>query len=242
MSVDSFFTSMPSKFVTSAGTTVVATTAGFAYGFLGRKVYPLSGVIPFHYGIEFALAFQIMQFILQIEKNFRQFLKVESYFKKLEMLSEDELDLEDRVRFHCWKIIQLKNQIILRIDNALVFLFKIRPHHKVTKDNVEQASFIEMCRYRIWPVFKLTVLETLSFRVAFLLCNGMGFKLPVSTSVPRVVIISSIVREIIIIPALYTYANWCQKSESGEKYTAESLALRAKWIRYFLPSLTLSMN
>jgi hypothetical protein len=216
----------------------VAAATGYVYGLAGRVVYPNTGISPLHYSIWFTLAFQIKQFVHLLEGNFHDFLGVRSYLEQLEELSEDELDLSDLLRYHCWKIIQLKNHVLQTIDGIFVSALNIRPYDEITPDNVEEASFLEMCRYRIWPVFKLAVLETVSFSVAYRLCNSMGFSLPARTAVPLIVVISSIIRDIILIPALYCYAHWCNEiADQIEDSNEEVSAYRAKWFRFCLPSL-----
>lgn len=238
-----FLPVVPDRFFSSVGSGIVAAGAGYVYGYIGRAIYPHTGISPLNYAVGFALAFQIKQFVLLLEGQFFDFLGVGSYLEKLEKLSESELDLEDFVRCRCWKLIQFKNQVLKEIDCLFMKVLKVRPYEEVTKENVEAASFFEMCRYRIEPVFKLAMLEMLSFSIAYHLSNGMGFSLPPRTSAPLIVVVSSIVKEIILIPGLYVYVRW--SSEIGDEIDGSDAylsAYRAKWIQACLPSLTLEVS
>jgi hypothetical protein len=238
--ITDFLPAVPHRFFASAGSTVVAAAVGGGYGLLGRVIYPNAGISPLHYSIWFVFAYQIQQIALLLERKFHDFLGVRSYLEKLEQLSEDDLDLSDLVRYHCWKVIQLKNQAVRTIDGVFSNTFNIHPYDAINQDNVEESSFLEMCRYRIWPVFKMAVLEMVSFSIAYRLSIRMGFSLPARTSIPIIVVISSIVRDIILVPVLYSYARLCNTvidkiGDDGEKMSA----YRAKWFRWCLPSLTL---
>lgn len=233
-----FLPAVPTRFMSSVGSTFIATATGYTYGLVGRILYPNTGISPLHYATWFTLAFQIQQFVFLIEINIHDFLGVRSYLEELENVSEDELDLSDLVRYYCWEIIQIKNQTVQAIDGVFVRVLNIRPYDEINSDNVEEASFFEMCRYRMWPVFKLAVLETVSFSLAYRLCNSMGFSLPARTAVPLIVVISSIVKDIILIPALHCYVHWCNEmANKVEDGNEEAFTYRAKWFRSFLPSL-----
>lgn len=239
LDITHFLPVVPDRIFSSVRSGVVAAGAGYAYGYIGRVIYPNSGISPLNYAVGFALAFQIKQFAVLLEDDFRDFLGVGNYLENLEKLSESELDLEDFVRCRCWKMIQFKNQILKEIDCICVKVLHIRPYEEVTKKNVEESSFLEMCRYRIGPVFKLAVLEMLSFSISYRLSNGMGFSLPPRTSAPLIVVISSIINEIIFIPGLYVYVRWSnQVGDQIDGNDAYLSAQRAKWIRSCLPPLT----
>lgn len=236
--INQFLPAAPARFYSSAGSTVVAAAIGGAYGFIARILHPTAGISPLHYAIWFALAFQIKEFVYAIENQFEDFLEVEAYLEKLEQTPEDELDLDDLIRYHCWKVIHLKNRVIRAIDSVFTTIFQIRPYDEINEDNVEEASFVEMCRYRIWPVFVSTLLDTASFALAHYFSNGMGFTIPDRTAVPLLIVIRSIVKDIIIVPALYVYARFCNKmADNLEESDERSSRYRAKWIRWCLPTL-----
>ena len=229
----------PDRFYTSAAGSIFAAAAfGAVYGLVGRVIYPNARISPLHYAIWFTTAFQIKYSVNFIENQFEKFMGVGAYLDELEKAPEDELDLEDRIRCHCWKVIQFRNTALKKIDGAISGIFNIRPYQVVTADNVSDASFLEMCRYRVWRVFKWTILDTISFSIAYRLTNGMGFTLPARTSVPLFIVMSSIVRDILLIPSLYLYARFCNDlaEELGESDQRAS-HYRAVWLRNILPAL-----
>ena len=99
------------------------------------------------------------------------------------------------------------------------------------------ASFCEMRRYRIWPVFKSTIIDTISSRIAYQLTNTRGFTLPYHASATLFIVVRSIVKDILL-PALYIYARVCSQlaNELGEG-NPRAAAYRVVWIRRFLSSL-----
>lgn len=233
-----FLPAAPDRF-SSVGSTLLSAAIGGAYGLIGRVIYPKAGISPLHYAIWFVLAFQIKQFILSAQCHFGNFLGVKDYLEELENVPEDELDLHDLVRYHSWKVIQLKNHVLHVIDQFFYQIFDIRPYEEIDAENVEEASFLEMCRYRMWPIFKLTVLETLSFALAHRLLNAMGFTIPSQTAVPLFIIIRSVVRDIILVPAVYVYARLCNKlaDHLDDGSDEKAAAYRANWIKWCLPAL-----
>lgn len=228
----------PDRFYKSAGSMVAAAAFGAAYGLIGRVVYPQAGINPLHYAIWFTVAYQIKYCFNLIENHFEEFMGVAAYFHELEKVPEDELDVQDQIRYHCWKIIHLRNAALKRIDEVFSYVFRIRPYQEVKEDNVEDASFLEMCRYRIWRVFKSALLDTLSSAAAYRLTNSMGFTLPDRTSVPLFLIMRSLVLDILLIPSLHLYARFCNQlaDELGEGDQNAS-QLRAKWLKDILPAL-----
>ena len=48
---------------------------------------------------------------------------VAAYFHELEKVPEDELDVQDQIRYHCWKIIHLRNAALKKIDEAFFICF-----------------------------------------------------------------------------------------------------------------------
>lgn len=228
----------PDRLYSAAGSIFVAAAIGASYGLIGRVMRPNAGFSPLNFALWFTIAYQIKHYVHFSEKYFVRFLGVKSYLKELEHVPEDELDLEDQVRYHCWRVIQIKNTVINKIDAVFSKLCQIRPFIGVTADNVKEASFLEMCRYRIWKVFKSTILELISSRIAFHFSNAMGFKIPIDTSVQLFIVIQSIIREILLIPALHIYVRVCNHlvDHMGEK-DKDGAYLRAQWISSLLPSL-----
>ncbi len=228
----------PDRFYNGAGSAITAAAIGGVYGLIGRVIYPKAGISPLNYAIWFLLAYQIKLAINLLETRFDDFIGVGAYLEALERVPEDQLDLKDQFRYHCWKVIQLKQKCVKVADQIFSRIFHIRPYQEVTPENVQNASFLEMCRYRIWPVFKSTILNTLSFSLAYKLSNKMGFTLPARTSASLLYVIQSIIKDIILVPALYIYVAFCNRladnlGEGGE--VAE--AYRSYWIRRFLPVL-----
>lgn len=228
----------PDKLYASAGSTLAAAGIGFASGLIGRKIYPDNGIVPLHYALWFVLAYQIKEFVCLIERSFESFVDVGAYMDNLENISEDELDFEDHLRTYCWKMIHYKNTGVEKVDFVFCYIFNTRPYQEITKENVYEASFLEMCRFRFWMVFKSTVLDATSFSLAYRLCNATGFSLPARTSLPMILIIQSIVSKIIIIPALYTYVKFCHHlaGEFGDG-DEESAEFRETWIKRLLPAM-----
>lgn len=227
------------SFYSSASSTFTAAAVGGMYGLVGRVMYPNAGISPLHYAVWFVLAFQIKHFVFSMENRFDRFLCGKVCLQKLEEVSEDESNLEDLVRYHCWEVIQLKDGTLHIIDDFFCKMVNIRPSQEVTADNVEEASFIEMCRYRIWPVFKTTILDTVSFAIAYRFANHMGFTISNYSAVPILIVIRSIVKDIILIPALYVYIRMCnQIADHLRKDQTDAFSNhRATWIRWCLPSL-----
>lgn len=232
------FIPAPDRLYSSGGSLCLAATTGAVYGLIGRVIYPRAGIIPLHYAIWFAVAYQIKECINLLEGRFEDFIGVRTYLEKLEQIPEDELDLEDWIRYYCWKIINVKNNCIKTIDSLVSKLLDIRPYQEVMQDNVQDASFLEMCRYRVWHVFKSTIIHTVSITLGYQLTAGMGFTLPSRTSVRLLLVIQSVVKGILLVPALHVYARFCNKlaDEIGEE-DERAAHYRITWIRRFLPAL-----
>lgn len=232
------FLPTPKSFYSSARSTFVAAMVGGAYGLVGRVIYPKQGIFPVNYTLWFAGAFQIKECFELFQRHFKVFLGVTDYLEQLEYIPENELDLEDQLRHQIWKIIQLKNHCIKTVDAVFCRIFNLRSYQEVTIRNVYEASFLEMCRYRIWKIFKLTILDTISFSITHRLLNTLGFHIPQYMSVPLLLLIRSIVRDIILVPALYSYARFCNtlvnELGNGDKYAA---SIQEKFINYLLPEL-----
>ncbi len=228
----------PERLHASAGSLLVAGAMGGAYGLIGRVVYPKAGIIPLHYAIWFAAAYQIQETFILLKNHFEDFLGVTAYLEKLEQIPEDELELDDQIRYHCWKIMSLKNQLVQMIDRIVVKYLGLRPIDDVTEDNVEDASFLEMCRYRAWRVFKATLLASVSSALAYHLTNGTGFALPNHTRVPLFIVMQSIVKDILFVPAAYMYVRACNHlvDQLGDQ-DVRAASLRERLFRRFLPAL-----
>lgn len=232
------FIPSPERLPSFASSMVIAAAIGGGYGLIGRVVYPRAGISPLNYAIWFATAYQIKECFHFAEKYLEGFLGVGAYLEKLEKIPEDQLDLQDQIRYHSWKMINLKNNFLKKLDQIASHILGIRPSQEINEKNVEKASFLEMCRYRVWRVFKETILDTISSSLAYHLTGGMGFTLPSRTAVPLFIIMRSIVKDILLVPALYVYANFCNQlaNELGDK-DERAAAFREACIRYILPTL-----
>jgi len=238
MSISDFLPATPNRFASSVGSTFMAAVWGGAYGLLARAIHSDAKISSLHYAAWFSLAFQLKECICLIEGRFDSFLRVKAYLNCLENLKEDKLNLRDLVCYHFWKVIQLKNSILQRMDQICIALLNIRPFEEVDTSNIEEASFFEMCRYRIWPVFKTTVLETVSFALAHSLLKKMGFILTDRTAVPYLLVIRSIVKDIIFVPALYIYLKLCNRmADRLDEEDEHASSYRVKWMRFYLPDL-----
>jgi hypothetical protein len=234
----SHFLPAPARLYSSAGSTIVAAAIGGIYGLAGRVIYPKAGISSLNYAVWFACAFQIKECINLLEFHFESFMGVSAYFEELEKTPEDQLNLKDKIRYHCWRIVHLKNHCLRALDQAACKILAIRPSQDISAHNVEDASFLEMCRYRIWPVFKSTIIDTVCSGLAYRVTNGMGFTLPQQASATLFIVIRSIIKDILLIPALYVYARVCNHlaEELGDG-DQRSTIYRVVWIRRFLPSL-----
>lgn len=232
------FVPIPTRFFASTGSMLVAAAAGGGYGLIGRLIYPKIGILPLHYAAWFAVAFQIKQVVELVERRIDNFLGVKDYLEELENTAKDELDLKDQIYCQCWQVIQLRNHVVSALDGIFSRIFHLRSYQEVKKDNVQEASFLEMCRYRMWPIFKSTVLDTIRFGVAYHLCNKVGIYLPTHTAVPLFLVIRSIVKDIILVPALYTYVKFCNHlAKELTEEDAQAVIVRKKWIYFCLPVL-----
>lgn len=233
------FIPAPDRLFSSAGSFVMAPVIGGIYGLIGRVIYPNAGIYPTNYAIWFAIAYQIKECIDLLGNYCDSFMGLGTYFDELEHVNEDQLDLKDQIRYHCWKIIHLKNQFLNHIDRFAVKLLGIRPYKDVTQDNVKDATFSEMCRFRIWKVFRSTITETLSSAIAYQIAGSIGFKLPSRTAVPLFIVIRSIVRDILLVPGLHVYARFCNQlaDELSDDDDHHAASLRTHWMLRFLPDL-----
>lgn len=212
----------PYYFYSVAGSVVTAPALGLSYGLIGRVTYPNAGIIPMNYAIWFTIAYQIKYVIQKLENLFEQYLGVKAYLKTLEKTPEDQLDLQNKFRVRCWKVIRFKNRVIKKVDDFFSKMFKIRLSCEVTEANVDKASFLEMCRYRIWKVFKMAVYDTISSALAYPLTNRLGFLLPEKTAVPIFLIIRIFFTNIVLIPSIYLFLR---------------STTRFQWTRDYIPAL-----
>lgn len=203
-----------------AGSIVVASALGAAYGLIGRVSYPSAGISPLNYAVWFTVAYQIKTVIDKIENYFENGLK--DYLKGVENIPEDQLKVQNNLKVRLWKVIRFKNSLVTKVDGYFSSIFKIRPYQEVYQEDVNQASYLEMCRYRIWKVFKLAVYDTLSSAAAFSLLNRAGLFLPEKTVVPIFLIVRTILFNIVLIPTLHLYFRWTD---------------RFQWARNYLPSI-----
>lgn len=227
----------PSRLYSSAGSSLVAALIGGGYGLIGRVIYPQAGIFPVNYAIWFAVAFQIKECINLLETRVENYMHLGKYLVKLERISEDSLDLEDKILCRCWKLIQFKNKCIRAIDVVVTKIFQIRLAQEIKKAEIHDACFIEMCRYRVWRVFKSTIINTLSFALAHRFTSVIGFILPNHTIVPLLLLIQSIFVDIIVVPFLHIHARWGNQIVDLIDRNGNNLAYRERWIRRFLPTL-----
>ena len=228
----------PDRFFKSAGSIVAAAAFGAGYGLAGRIVYPNAGIVPLHYAIWFTVAFQIKYTINLVANQFTEFMSRGAPIDEWENVSEDDLTWREQIRSRYWKLVCLKDTSLKNMDEVLSRLFNIRPYQEVKGDNVYDASFVEMCRYRVWGVFKSTIVDSVSWALAYRLTNSMGFSLPSWTAVPHLIILRSIVQDILLIPSLHMYARFCNDlaDELGDS-DQRTAKFRAEWLRKLLPAL-----
>ena len=220
----------PDRFYTSAaGSLAGAALLGAATGLAGRVIYPTSGISPLHYSIWFSIAFEIKYGYDCVKAYLEQLLKKGPSLKGTE---DEELGWGDCLRRHYWRLIARKDSSLEAVDGVVSRLLNIRPYTEIHAENVANASFIEMCRYRVWRVFKATIIDTICFALAYRLTHRIGFSLPGRTSVPLFIVLRSLVRDILLIPSLHLYARFCSELAEDEKYQE-----RAQWLRSILPAL-----
>lgn len=218
----------PEKIYSIAGSIsmLAAPAVGAGYGLIGRAVYPNAGIIPLHYAVWFSVAYLIKYCVLRIESFYEQFMGVQNYLEGLEKIKPQKLASMDKLRCHIWKVTQFRNTVVKEVDEVFCGLFHVRPYTEVTTENVAHASFAEMCRYRVWSVFKSTMLNVVSTIAAYHLTLSMGFSLPNQTDVQLFLIIQSIALSILFVPALHRYLD-------VSKVDPES----RPWFCNFLPAL-----
>lgn len=194
---------------TAASSLILAGAVGGAYGLIGRVVYPRAGIIPLHYSLWFALAYLISSCVRHVENRFEQFMGKPN----IENQKPSDMDVFDQIRYHAWRVILVRDAALKKIDALFSRLFRVRAYDEVNEQNVRAASYVEMCRYRVWSVFKSTVLYEVSTFSAYQLTRAIGFSLPSRTAVPLLIAIGSIVGEILLVPALYKLADSIDEGE-----------------------------
>lgn len=240
VSLDRFIPLMPAPghLFTSVGSLGLAAAVGGTYGLIGRVISPQSGINPINYAIWFVVAYQIKQLYERLEVEGKHFLGARHYFNYLERLDDDEMSFGDQLRFACWKVIVVKDYVLTKIDDCFSYVMNIRPYREVTAENVQDASFIEMSRFRLWNVFKSTIVDNTSFSLAHGLTHKMGFALPMHTSIPLFILVQSIAKNIFLVPMLYKYMHFCNYLAAEIDEGAESTATqRAEWLKRILPQV-----
>ncbi len=237
VSLDRFIPA-PSHLFTSVGSFGLAAVFGGAYGLIGRAVYPQSGINPINYAVWFVVAYQVKQLFQRLELEGGNFLGARHYFDYLERQDDREMAVSDQLRLTCWKVIVVKDYVLTKIDDCFSYVFNIRPYREITAENVQDASFVEMSRFRLWNVFKSTILDNTSFSLAHGLTHRMGFTLPLHTSIPLFILVQSIAKNIFLIPMMYKYMNFCNHLAAEiDEGAASTPSQRAEWLKRILPPL-----
>lgn len=227
----------PERFFKPAGNVVAAAAFGASYGLIGRVLYPKDAIYPVEYALWFTVAFQIKSVILMCEDQCEQFLGVGTYFSKWDKPPSEPVTWRDHIRSRCWKIVVVRNTVVKKIDAIFSGILNLRPYQEITAANVYDASFLEMCRYRIWSVFKSTLVATFTSFLARQLLVHVGYTFPFITTVNYYIAASAILQDIIFIPSLCLYLRvWDPLGEkSGEGVGGEKR--QVSWVRQYLPAL-----
>ncbi|MBA2368285.1 MAG: hypothetical protein H0V82_04590 [Candidatus Protochlamydia sp.] len=225
----------PTSLFQSAGSLGLAAVAGAGYGMAARILYPNSGIYPTHYALWFILGYKIKEIVCICDEQAQIFIGAA-------IPREDALWLErsltQKGRLIAWKAIHLKNLLLKPIDRILCYTLNLRPFNEVTSSNVAEASFLEMCRFRMWNVFKTTIFDFVSILSAHRLTQLAGISLPSRTSVPLFLMVQTIAQNILLAPLLYKYLNFCDHVAAElDLESARIASERARWIRNWLPSL-----
>ncbi|WP_068469205.1 hypothetical protein [Candidatus Protochlamydia phocaeensis] len=227
------FLPAPDHVYSSAQSIGMAAAAGALYGLGVRVLYSQNNWAPLSYAACFVLAYQIKQSCMWLGKRGLDYIAEAEQLQHSSVLSS-----KDRLRVYAWKVIQSYQGLVRRIDEAVSRLLGIRPSYSVTQDNVKEASFLEMCRFRIWSVFRDTILNQISFSIAYRFSNRVGLHLSNRGAVPLFLIIQGIVQNILFIPLLYKYAHFCNRLAGHlDKDAVSTVPQRAKLIGSFLPPL-----
>lgn len=220
----------PDRFYSSAGSLLGAAAIGALYGLAGRVVYPQAGIFPLHYSIWFTVAFQIKSTVTFLGNRADKFMHTGTPFEEMEKVSRGKLSWKDQIRYPYLKGVELKNSLLKSIDDVASKRLHIRPYSEIKQENVAEASFLEMCRYRVWRVFRETLLETACSVIAYQITTTVGFSLPARTSVPLFILARSFMKDIVFVPSLHYYA----RLVIDQKKNAQS---GITWIRKLLPAV-----
>ncbi|MCE2983723.1 MAG: hypothetical protein LW832_09190 [Parachlamydia sp.] len=223
----------PSSLFKPIGSWGLAAIAGGTYGYIARSISPNDGIYPAHYALWFIVAYRIKETLDEWEDHFNAYLG-----DSTPAINWTEADSKERFRLLYWKVLERKSEVVKATDWVFGFLFGLRPFEEVTEANVSQSSFLEMCRYRTWNVFKLTIKDHISILSSHRIMQLAGFALPAHTRVPFFLTAEILVKNILLVPFLYRYLNVCDRMAAGlELEAATALAERAQWIRSWLPKL-----
>ena len=225
----------PASLFQSVGSMGLAAAAGAGYGVVARFIAPNAGIYPLNYAVWFVVAYKIKEILNLCEEQANIFLGNETQQSDL---SIQTISWADSVHQTVWKMIHIKNTLLGAIDRLFCLVLNMRPFNEVTSANVEEAAFFEMCRFRMWNVFKTTVLDFISIIGAHRLLLLARLSLPARTSVPFFLMVQTVVQNILLAPLLYKYLNFCDHLAAElDLESARIAAERARWIRDWLPSL-----
>lgn len=210
------FAPKPGALVSRVGSLSAAAIAGELYGIGVRYFSQSRTVVPHHYAMWFALAYQIQEW-LHVSKALAV-AWVES------TPTGPSASYIERFRSGCHH--SLGN--FDKLDQAISDTFDIRPRKEINQNNIDQAQYLEMCRARAWKVFKRTVVEVLSFTLSCYAVTYSGFPLYTNYSVSLYVLGKWALIDTFIVPLLHQLVQEQPGKESPRVY---------KWIKYVLPEL-----
>lgn len=206
----------PGSLVSRVGSVGTAAIVGELYGLGVRHFSQSPTVIPHHYAIWFALAYQIQEWI-HVSKVFA--------VKWVESPpAEPAHGYTERFRKICRQGLDKFDKIDLAISEAL----NIRSRKAINSENISQAQYLEMCRARAWKVFKRTFAEILSFTLSYYAVSQAGFGLYTNYSVSLFVVGKYALIDTIVVPALHQLI----QQEPGKE-----LPRVYKWISKIIPEL-----
>lgn len=220
----------PDQVYGKAGSVFMAAIIGGGYGLIARTISPDAGIYPFHYMAWFATAYQIkwlMEVIGEISWNRYLQRPVESYPKFSHLIHRFSLHITDDLQM-----------LVKTIDTFVSLSLNIRPANLVNAENIEEAAFLEMCRFRMWRVFKETILDMSSFTLAHRLTRKLHISLPNRTAIPFFLVIRSIAIGIVIVPCCHLYARFLNHLIGTlDKEDKWAIKRRIRWINRLMPDL-----
>jgi hypothetical protein len=222
------FVTTPTYLFNQADSSHFALVIGGTYGLLGRAVFPQKGINPINYAIWFVVAFQIKKLIQNWETQLSQNLNSDA--------APNEHKLLPRIRQYYRSGRDFKDMVLNKVDTAVCFLFGLRPYDQITKENVQDALFLEMCRFRLWNVFKSTIIDNASFAIARTVTHQLGFTLPSHTSIPVFLATEVIIRNIVCLPLIYKYMDFSNRLEIDVS-PVSTPSERASVFKQLLPAL-----